>query len=281
MSRCIDVELGELITQYELGQLTDEKNKLFEQHLKQCKFCRHELEEMAPVIAQILQHKDELINELHAEGISFETLRNRLLTSRQQEKKQLEKTETFFRRIFDNVFRARVLVPAAGVIVIAVLCALIYSPTGSNLEKLPYPLQPPYSGESELTLRDYTLIGGEQFFSKGISCYSSNDYKAAIENLLKAVAKDPTEGEWWLYLGVSYFLDDQPQPAINALTNADKFILPVFMPHAKWYLAQSYILKGNPDLAIPLLEWICDQKDNSIYASRAEVQLKNISKNKQ
>ncbi|KPL05921.1 hypothetical protein AMJ86_10395, partial [bacterium SM23_57] len=125
MSRCIDVELGELITQYELGQLTDEKNTLFEEHLKRCKFCRHELEEMAPVIAQILQHKDEIINELHTEGISFETLRNKLLTSRQTETRQSAKTETFFRRMYDNVIQARVLVPAVSVAVIAVLCVLI------------------------------------------------------------------------------------------------------------------------------------------------------------
>ena len=68
------------------------------------------------------------------------------------------------------------------------------------------------------------LIGPQlsaQYYETGYNAYRSEDYKAAIENLSKAVIYDETNKDAWLSLGNSYRKSDDAQ---NAITTYDKII---------------------------------------------------------
>ena len=153
---------------------------------------------------------------------------------------------------------------------------VIFSPFANQMDKLSYPLIPPFEGESEFLLRDLSLNEGEQHFTKGISEYSANKFGSAVSHLEKAVENRPNQGEWWLYLGVSCYLDGRYEQAIQALLKADSLISPLYKPHAKWFLAQAQLQNDNPDEAARLLKWICDQEENNIYTEKANTQLKEI-----
>ena len=44
MSQCIDTQLGDLLYAYELGMLSEDEKRAFEQHLVACEFCSHRAE---------------------------------------------------------------------------------------------------------------------------------------------------------------------------------------------------------------------------------------------
>jgi len=66
-----------------------------------------------------------------------------------------------------------------------------------------------------------TLLGLIGPYETGYNAYRSEDYKAAIENLSKAVIYDETNKDAWLSLGNSYRKSDDAQ---NAITTYDKII---------------------------------------------------------
>jgi tetratricopeptide (TPR) repeat protein len=278
MKRCIDENIGELITQYELGQLSNQDRERFEAHIGECSFCRGELDEMAPVVSKIWLHKDELLEKLHQEGYHFENAKEELVSYLNQDGLRREKDAWSVRRFFENLLRPRFLIPAAGMVAVVVLVLLLTSPVVNHQDKLPYPLRPPYEGESEFLLRENTLMSGEQSFRRGISNYSANNYKGAVSQLKKAIADQPDNGEWWLYLGVSCFLEGEYNQAIKALMTSDSLISSLYKPHARWYLAQAYLQSGNSKEALRLLLWLRDQSDNSIYTKEADTELNKIQK---
>jgi tetratricopeptide (TPR) repeat protein len=119
-----------------------------------------------------------------------------------------------------------------------------------------------------LVLRGATSTAGEQYFNEGMGDYGRGNYNSAVKNLKLAVRTAPDQAHWWLYLGVSYFLDRQPVLAVSALERADFLASPELKPAARWYLAQAYLLAAKPDKALPMLAWVSDQKAE--YATRAD-----------
>jgi hypothetical protein len=123
----------------------------------------------------------------------------------------------------------------------------------------------PYQPEE---IRGLTRGPGDKFFEDGIACYQRKDYPGAARGLTLAVRHAPDRAHWWLYLGVSYFLQHQGKPAIEALKHADFLAHNELKIQARWYLAQSYLLDAKPTQALPLLAWIAEQKAN--YAPVAD-----------
>ncbi|MDP8240983.1 MAG: hypothetical protein P9X24_17980 [Candidatus Hatepunaea meridiana] len=64
---CINLEIGELIDQYEMKQLSEAQRDLFENHLMDCEFCLQELEEMAPMASFLRENQVEIIRLLDKE----------------------------------------------------------------------------------------------------------------------------------------------------------------------------------------------------------------------
>jgi len=264
---CIDPQVGELITQYELGQLSDEERDRFEEHLMDCDFCRRELEEMLPTISAMRRYKTAIIQGLHDEGISFESLRERLLGLHHTEQVKRASLGYLWQKVlhgFRRFGKPRIFVPAAVVVTASLLfVALLHHPENPYLpylsfEKLPYRPQ---------KLRGEMATEAERLFHEGMNNYLKNNYKSAIGNLKNAIEKDPDNGSWWLYLGVCYYLDHQGKQAIEALTGADTMTQHSLKIRSRWYLAQAYLLQGDTDRAIPLLEWIMGQRRE--YAAQA------------
>jgi len=260
--------VGELITQYEMGQLSDEERDRFEEHLMDCDFCRRELEEMLPTISAMRRHKAEIVQGLHDEGISFESLKERLLAlPRPSRAKKTSPKYTWDKIVlgFKTFGRPRIFVPAAVVVTALLLfVTLLRHPenpylTYLSFEKLPYRPQ---------TLRGEMATEAERLFHEGMNDYLRGNYKGAIGSLRDAVTEAPDNGSWWLYLGVCYYLDHKGKRAIESLTRADALTQHSLKVRTRWYLAEAHLLQGDADKAIPLLEWISAQKMG--YAAQAD-----------
>ena len=104
--------------------------------------------------------------------------------------------------------------------------------------------------------------------------YKKDDFQAAISNLEKATEIDSGQGKFWLYLGISYYLDRQPEPAIEALTKARQRLDTVQRNRALWFLAQAHLLDGDAESSIPILQALSHQQLE--YAQEANNLLKKI-----
>ncbi len=274
-NKCIAPEVGRLLTQYEMGELSDEEQDRFEGHLMDCDFCRRELEEMLPIITAIRRHKAEIAKALHSKGTSFKSLKRQLLTPRQTHRVKTRSIEYTRGRVltwFKNTGKLRILLPAAVVVIttLFLFVTLLQHPKSPYLpylsfQRLPYRLE---------KLRGEEATQGEQLFHQGMNDYLRGNYKGAINSLKRAVEKDPNNGIWWLYLGVCYYLNHQSKRAIEALTKADALTQYSQKVRSRWYLAQAYLLQGDADRAIPLLEWIRGQKMG--YSAQADSLLTKV-----
>ena len=54
---CTDEDIGKLIGGYELGLLTDEEKRQFENHLLACEYCFHSLYEAVPIANLVREEK--------------------------------------------------------------------------------------------------------------------------------------------------------------------------------------------------------------------------------
>lgn len=118
-------------------------------------------------------------------------------------------------------------------------------------------------------------IGAATLFDDGMKRYREKDYPAAIPRLTEAVASDSRNGVWQLYLGLSYYLDKQPKPAIEHLRAAGNLApSQYYRISADWYLAQAYLMENDARRAIPLLDSVRTRSLD--YAARADSLLMKI-----
>ena len=107
----------------------------------------------------------------------------------------------------------------------------------------------------------------------GMKAYDEANYKEAITHLSRFDTSDPSNDFFKLYLGISYYLDDQLDNAKNVLAplaNANE----VYSPSAKWYLALIALKNRNLEPAIELLESL---KGNEYHGQDAEELLSIMS----
>jgi len=276
MTKCTNKELGQLLIEYEAGILSEEQCDRFEEHVMECDFCRRELETLQPFWLGIHRNKAAIIEILGKEGISYESLKRKLSPPQPQR----SSLKAFLARATDRFSRAFRTSWAWGTVAIAtigiVLLSWVYpymhrvvlNPYIAHLsfEKLSY--QP-------MELRGEVSLEAKRVFEEGMSYYSVDDYSNAISRLRKAVKGAPDRVDWWLYLGVSYYLNRQPKRAIQALAKADSPTYATLQERARWYLAQAYLLRRDPQKADPLLEWIVAQ--DRMYASQADSLLRFLN----
>jgi tetratricopeptide (TPR) repeat protein len=272
---CINAEVGRRISRFEMGRLTGAENEQFELHLTECDFCLHEVQAMMPVVATMRNEKDALLKGLHDEGISFDSLREKLLSEARTAKKAsiLTHVRNDFRKLFEHFGRPIVWGPVA---VAATACLVFVLRLGGpqpvspfaaclNFEKLPY---------QSIDVRGESIAQGKQYFDSGMAQYLRNDYRKAIDNLRQAAKSSPNDERIWLYLGVASFLDRQPDLSVEALTTADTIASPALKTRTGWYRAQAYLLAGDSGKAVPLLDRVIRERRE--YASEAEALLVKI-----
>ena len=276
MSKCVNEEVGRLITLYELGRLSNENRDRFEAHLMKCGYCFREVEVKMPIIDVLREYKAEILEELQNEGMGFKQHRRELLKLHREERlkrRTVGNVRDKISGVIEGFGRRKTLVPVAAVAVALILLfTLPYGPqplnpylTCLNFEKAPYKLmQPRAAAESE----------AQGLFITGMNEYLQNDFKGAVNYLTKAVERSPNEGPWWLYLGVSLYLDRQAKPALIALIKAETLTDYSLKYTAQWYLAQAHLLAADADRAIPLLEGLATLKKD--YAEDANALLVKV-----
>ena len=258
---------GSLLTQYALNLLNDEDQCRFEEHLMNCESCRLELQKTDPILTSAGAHRNQLVTMLHREGISYDRLKRELIAAR-------NRTRTL-KEFFDGIakpiswlFFGKRWIPVAGavaVVLLLVFLPMIWQSGNPYLSMLTFESMP---------YKEYHTRGGvttfptSPLFSMGMQAYNEGDYKSAAAILLEATEESPDDWPGWFFLGVSYYLDGQAQPAIDALLRADSLNKYAMEIEVKWYLAQAYLLNNDPDKAMPYLQWLAEKPGD--YSSKAK-----------
>lgn len=268
---------GSLLTQYMLNLLNEEDRCRFEEHLMNCESCRLALLKANPELAAIGAHKERIVQALHKEGISFESLRKELMSS-ERKKGILQEFLTSVSVPKNWLLQNKRVAFVMGTAVIVLLTALLLKgPVQDN------PYIPLLSFDKfvyqELTTRDQaSATSVDPLFLEGMKLYNDNDYKNAAKIFKNATLESPHKWSSWFFLGVSYYLDKQAEPAITALLEADNLNQYSLEIEIKWYLAQSHLLNNDPDSALPYLLWL--QEKPGDYSSKTDILIKAIQKNK-
>jgi cytochrome c-type biogenesis protein CcmH/NrfG len=167
-----------------------------------------------------------------------------------------------------NYRKLLVILVAAGALVLVVMFTLYgrhgehyRSPYADYLEKSKLS----YNGG--LKLRGVAPIAGQEQFDEAMEFYATDHFDQAVRLLEQAVRKQPDSATWWMYLGVSYYMQRDATEAVNALEHANQLAQADLRPQIQWYLANARLLAGKRDPAKELLESL-DQADG-LYASEA------------
>jgi TolA-binding protein len=115
------------------------------------------------------------------------------------------------------------------------------SPRESLLNELAIVKAPPYF--------PYTVVSGTEersrSFQAAMQPYLEGDYVGAIPGLSRAVSEEPENAELNFYLGISYLLTGQIDPAITTLRTAISLRDPRYTNEAHFYLAKAYLAKRD------------------------------------
>ncbi len=275
MDRCRDEDLGHFITFYETGALTEAERIRFENHLLECDFCRRELQEMQPAYAALNEHRQEILAQLSAEGLNFSKRKQQLLDAQTLGGAEKTSPAIWWDRLLQaaaGISRPRVAIPALAVGA-ALILFLLWSPSREPAN--PYLLYLNFEKAFFQAGEVRSESAAPDAFRQGMELYQQDDFLGAIGHLEKAAQSHPDEGTTWLYLGISYYLERQPKPAIEALRRAEQLTEPAQRNRALWYLAQAYLMEGSPDLSLPLLRTLASQKLE--YATEADTLLVRIA----
>ncbi|HEX7344511.1 MAG TPA: hypothetical protein VF398_09610 [bacterium] len=261
MARCIKEELGHLITFYEMDALREDDRLRFENHILDCPFCRSEVSRMFPLYRALDQSKSQVLARLQASGISFDSIRRQILATIQRSEPIKTTGPSLWRRLILAVQGMRLpgeVIPALAAT--ALILLLILLPTHP-------PQVNPYSAWLSFEKAYYQSVqdrapgnaAAEAAFQKGMEFYQENNFKAAAGLLATAVQEDSLEGRYWLYLGISYYLDHQARRAVAALTKAESLSDPAQRNRARWYLAEAYLLQQDTVRSMPLLQSLVNE----------------------
>jgi len=271
-SHCMNPEIGNLISHYEMGVLDESDRDRFEEHLLECDFCAQEVESMYAASTALLANREAVRKGLEEDGISFEALRRRL-AARQPEPRAEGMLKIVWERLMNlrqslrqPAFRWATVGATTGLVLIVAAVYLVTVPPSSRMSGRYVPFLSfqalPYEGS--MTLRGEGAIPGKEDFDKGMEAYLQADYPRAARLIQRAVGKSPDRAEWWLYLGVCGYLQHDPAKALKALERADELSQGAVKIRARWFLTQACLLKGDHARAEPMLEWIILQnKDYS------------------
>ena len=253
--KCTYPTEGSLLIQYILNLLDEDDRRRFEDHVMTCEACRAELAQADPGMTAIGASRAYIVEALHGEGISFERLKRELLSAKRK-KGILQEFFSDLSALVVAIFRNKKLVSAAGIVAVVLITALLLKgPKQDNayltllsFDKFVYQELPTRSRMPESS--------ANRLFAEGMKAYNDNDFENAIESLMGATQEAPNEWSYWFFLGVSYYLNRQAEPAITALLEADVLNQYALEIEVKWYLGQAYLLNNDPGSAIPYLQWL-------------------------
>lgn len=262
---CINPELRSRLHEYELGRLADAERESFEEHLMSCPFCLQEVRAMRPVAALVTEQRDALVDALRKDGLTYESLRNRLLS----------RPETMWDKLtaWLATWQGRTSL-AGAVAVFALLMLVLRGPAGPSpfINDLSFEV-PPY--KNGITLRGEGQDEARSLFESAMRFYNRGDYVTAAQGIKQSLVLDQNHPDRWLYLGMTRFAQHDAKGAIKSLRRAERDGQGLVKMRARWYLAQSYLLAGNVRAAEPLLHSVA--AEDGEYMDDARVLLDRIA----
>jgi len=223
---------------------------------------------MGPLVHNLREQKAEILDLLAKKGVHF-SLEDKPLaeTPVGDSAKSGPSGLAKLKKLLEDFGRPVVWVPAAAAA--ALVLFLLLPTTRSRNPYLPY-LDTAKAPVIFSTLRQPLGPSPEaqNLFDRGMAEYDRDRYGRASSSLEKAVKLAPDQKHWWLYLGISRYLNHHPQAAVQpletALTGENKRLQAM----ARWYLAQAWLAQGEASKARPLLEEAIRQGDD--YSARAD-----------
>ncbi len=113
-----------------------------------------------------------------------------------------------------------------------------------------------------------------QAYEQGMIYYQQNDYQQAIPYLERVSQQAAADPQTVLYLGNSYLNTNETEKAIRQFTQGLSLKDAILRQHAAWYLALSYLKKGEKEPAKKQLHEIIRQQ--GIYQEKAEELLSEL-----
>jgi len=230
--KCINPEFGELITLYEFDKLSREDKRKFEAHLLSCDDCFQNYYELAPVIERIRENPAHFLPALTPKPwwIRFK--------------------ESLPRIRFE--FNWRYVIPAAAAIV---LFFLLIRPAAelsdlARIEPAPFRSLQVKSGAA--------ASEAEKLFDAGMAAYVEKNYAGAIAKLTAAVQQDSANASFHFYLGLSYLLSHQVDPAIIYFRKTIALGGNSVLEKAYWYLGNAWLLKENRGQALQAFQKVVE-----------------------
>jgi len=107
-------------------------------------------------------------------------------------------------------------------------------------------------------------VRGEKEDTYWKTAYKKGDYKIAIKYLRKVIKQSSDDWEPQMFLGICLFMDKQSNHAVKVLRKTAELSGLSMQEEIKWYLAQSLVLNGQLDEAMPILEWLVAQPGKDI-----------------
>jgi TolA-binding protein len=237
---CKEVEEREILEAYLLDRLTEPEREEFEKHYFECASCFSQLQTRLAVQAE-LRHQP--VMSARARGASF-----RLVWAWTP----AFVTAAFLLAVGIWWYSAprhqpsqQASAPPAKVSPEASVQSPPPPPAVPFLEELARVEPPPYS---ERVLRG-AEDEGQEAFRTAMQNYSKADYAKAIPGLQAAVKADPQTASFNFYLGASYLLTGQTNPAIVSFRKTISLDNAAFSESAHFYLAKAYLRKKDVSAA--------------------------------
>lgn len=271
--QCTDEKLGRLILLYELDRLDEKDRCLFEDHMMSCPFCLEELEKAEPLMLRMKKDRREILAELERRGVRLPAAEPAPDQVRQPATtKPLRNFQESLKDWWNRFTRPVVWIPVSSAALILLLLLShqqVSNPYLPYLDHSPAPYDSsPYRGAVEPPRE------AQEAFKTGMEAYTQDRYAEASRYLERAVKIAPAQDRYWLYLGVSRYLDQRPHEAVKALQRAQEATNKSLQSAAQWYLAQAWLAQGEVHKALPLLQTLSQREGD--YTLRADTLLSRI-----
>ncbi|MEM7660079.1 MAG: tetratricopeptide repeat protein [Bacteroidota bacterium] len=242
----MDQETYELVKSYLRGELTEEARTTFENRMEQDPVFSDEVSAYGKMLYAIDAYGDQLLDQQLKE-------QGKALFAKKTSEASAE-PEARSGRIVGFQRWYAVALAACLVILVAIFLPRLSRP--ATAEEL-YSLY--FSDPKAYGVRD----GGpqEQNWSSAMSSYEEARYPEAISTFQEMLESNTTDrrSEAWLYIGLSHLKQDEHEAALQAFEQVSDTSKQIDL--ADWYIALSYLAKGEVETARSQVETIV----NSIH----------------
>lgn len=249
--KCRDHKMKSLVSLYQFGLLSYEKNVCVEAHLMRCDECLEEVYRLSPVIEILNDMPERFLPALQPQKNMMRQFIAHLTEDVKCIKNFADSVLSYHKKIL-KIPTIRIVIPVAVLISIFIILSMPRTIKVSDLaiiQKAPY-----FSFKLRDALKPPPV---EKIFDEAMRFYQADLYQDAIENLTVFVNRRPNSVAGHFYLGVSLLLMDGAEPAIDHLKIAANLAQAqnsnMIAEESYWYLGNAYLKQNNNKAAIDMM----------------------------